>query len=82
MEVNENLDKIVTLNAEKKGVNQILLDMFRKMNSMMIKWLVRIILKDVKIGLGQNKLFTTFHDDAISLYDTNANFRKVSHRIM
>ena len=41
--------------------------------------LVRIILKDVKIGLGQKKVFNIFHDDANDLYDTNANFRKVSH---
>ena len=78
-EVNENLDKIVLLNAQKKGVNEILFDMFRKMNALMFKWLVRIILKDVKIGLGQKKVFNYFHDDANDLYDTNANFRKVSH---
>ena len=47
----------------------------------MFKWLVRIILKDVKIGLGQKKVFNYFHDDANDLYDTNANFRKVSHVI-
>jgi len=80
-EVNENLDKIVLLNAQKKGVNEILFDMFRKMNALMFKWLVRIILKDVKIGLGQKKVFNYFHDDANDLYDTNANFRKVSHVI-
>ena len=78
LEVNENLDKIVLLNAQKKGVNEILFDMFRKMDSIMFKWLVRIILKDVKIGLGQKALFSYFHGDANDLYDTNANFRKVS----
>ena len=49
------------------------------MNATMFKWLVRIILKDVKIGLGQKKVFNYFHDDANDLYDTNANFRKVSN---
>ena len=39
-EVNENLDKIVLLNAQKKGVNEILFDMFKKMNPTMFKWLV------------------------------------------
>ena len=73
------MDKIVLLNAQKKGVNEILIYMFRKMDAMMFKWLVRIILKDVKIGLGQKKVFNYFHDDANDLYDTNANFRKVSH---
>ena len=76
-EVNENLDKIVLLNAQKEGVNEILFDMFQKMNAMMFKWMVRIILKDVKIGLGQKKVFNCFHDNANDLYDTNVNFRKV-----
>ena len=77
-EVNENLDKIATLNSQKKGVNEILIYLFRKMDATMFKWLVRIILKDVKIGLSQTKVFNQFHADATDLYEcTNANFRNV-----
>ena len=43
----------------------------------MFKWLVRIILRDVKIGLGQKAILNAFHDDANELYESNANLRKV-----
>ena len=77
-EVNENLDKIAILNSQKEGVNEILIYLFRKMDATMFKWLVRIILKDVKIGLSQTKVFNQFHADATDLYETtNANFRNV-----
>ena len=76
-EVNENLDK-VAVNSQKKGVNEILIYLFRKMDATMFKWLGRIILKDVKIGLSQTKVFNQFHADATDLYETtNATFRNV-----
>ena len=44
--------------------------------------LVRIILKDVKIGLGQKKVFNTFHADASDLYeisfDENEALRQIA----
>ena len=39
-----------------RGNERILLDLFRKWNSVQIKWLVRIILKDLKLGLGHETI--------------------------
>ena len=39
-----------------RGIERILLDLFRKLNSVQIKWLVRIILKDLKLGLGHETI--------------------------
>ena len=75
-EINEKLDKIPELNAQKIGVNQILLDMFQKMDAKMVKWLVRIILKDLKIG-GQKLIMGAFHKDADNLYENCAELKKV-----
>ena len=78
-DVNQELDKIVVLNAQKRGVNEILLDMFQKMNATLVKWLVRLILKDMKFGgLGHNAILKAFHEDAAEMFDTNANLRKVN----
>ncbi len=78
-EINKSLDKIVSLNAQKKAVNEILLVIFKKMDPTMIKWLVRIVLGEVKFGLGQKSILKAFHMDADELYDSNANLRKVIH---
>lgn len=76
-QVNECLDKIVLLNAQRKAVNEILFELFRQMDATMFKWLIRILLKDVKCGLGQKGTLQAFHADAVEVYETNANLRKV-----
>ena len=61
-QINEKLNKIVTLNAQKQAVNEILLGMFKEMDAVMVKWLVRIILKDLKFGgIGHKVILDAFH---------------------
>ena len=77
-QINDELNKIVSLNAQKQAVNEILLGMFQKMDAVMVKWLVRIILKDLKFGgIGQKVILDAFHKDANEYFDTNSNLRKV-----
>eukprot|EP00794_Sanderia_malayensis_P019370 gene19370-21291_t len=44
-----------------------------------VKWLIRIILKDLKIGLNENNLFPIFHPDAQELYNVCSSLSKVCH---
>ena len=77
-QINDKLNKIVTLNAQKQAVNEILLGMFKEMDAVMVKWLVRIILKDLKFGgIGHKVILDAFHKDANEYFDTNSNLRKV-----
>jgi hypothetical protein len=39
-----------------KGVERVLMDLFRKLSGVQLKWLVRIILKDLKLGLGPDTI--------------------------
>lgn len=41
------------------------------------KWLIRIILKDMKLGLGQSSVLDTFHPDAKDLYDVTNTLSEV-----
>ena len=52
------LDDIISAKANdgSKGVERVLMDLFRRLNSTQIKWLVRIILKDLKLGLGADTI--------------------------
>lgn len=54
-EVNARLNEIVLANANdgRQGVERVLLDVFKRMSDLQQKWLVRIILKDMKLGMGQ-----------------------------
>ncbi|CAK9814912.1 DNA ligase 4 [Anthophora quadrimaculata] len=48
-----------------------------KTNALEFKWLTRIILKDLKLGIGKKKIFEVFHPDANSLFDVSSNLRRV-----
>lgn len=78
-EINQSLDMIVSANANegRSGVTRQLLLLFKKMDALQQKWLVRIILKDMKLGIGQDTILKHFHPDAKDLFDVNANLRKV-----
>jgi DNA ligase-4 len=41
------------------------------------KWLIRMLLKDMKFGLGQKFIFSVYHQDALELYDVSNNLLKV-----
>ena len=82
-DINLRLDEIPIVSSTKgragpDGVEGILMSLFKRMNAIQVKWLVRIILKNMQIGLGEKTILSTFHLDAQEFYDVNANLRKVA----
>ena len=78
VEINQHLSQLILMNANKEGVTEVLMEVFKKMDAVMIKWLVRIILKSMNFeGLGHNGILKCFHQDAKELFDTNSDLRKV-----
>ena len=77
------LDQIVTTNeAEgKRAVEMILRDLHQKMDAMEVKWLVRVILRKLPLGVGEVLLFKAMHHDAKSLYEVNANLEAVCEKL-
>lgn len=41
------------------------------------RWLIRIILKNVKLGLSESKLLELFHERAVTILNSNNNLLKV-----
>ena len=82
-DINNKLDEIVSVNEKegRKGVARILKDLFLKMDAVQQKWLVRLILKDMKISLGQNSIISAFHPDAKEVFEVNANLEKVCSKL-
>lgn len=62
------------------GIDDELTILMRKMSASEQKWLVRMLLKDMKLGIGNNKILSTFHRDAVDLYDVSNCLKKVSLR--
>ena len=75
-EVNDQLDE---LSAAAKEENQlpIIGKFYQRMNAEELKWLIRIILRDMKIGSTEKTFFHLWHPDAESLFNISSSLRRV-----
>ncbi|XP_076038794.1 DNA ligase 4-like [Oratosquilla oratoria] len=79
----EDVDSHLTSIAENYAmkshgeVERVLLTMLRGMTALEQKWLIRVLLKDMKLGLGQGTIFYAWHPDAKDYYDVNNSLEKV-----
>lgn len=77
--VNTSLDAIAVNNSSKKKelVRKNMMHLLRNLAALEQKWLIRMILKDLKIGLSQQSVFAVFHPDADEMYNVNNSLEKV-----
>lgn len=58
-------------------MEQILQSMLLKVSAIEQKWLIRLLLKDMRLGLAHTKILKAYHNDANDLYDVCNDLRKV-----
>ncbi|PGH19466.1 DNA ligase 4 [Polytolypa hystricis UAMH7299] len=75
-EVNAQLDKLAVASKESEQV-PIFADFYRRMNPEELMWLIRIILRQMKIGATERTLFNIWHPDAESLFSISSSLRRV-----
>ncbi|KAJ5587353.1 Nucleic acid-binding OB-fold [Penicillium hispanicum] len=75
-EVNDKLDKLSTASKEDEQL-PILADFYRRMNPDELMWLIRIILRQMKIGASERTFFDVWHPDAENLYSISSSLRRV-----
>ncbi|RMZ84822.1 hypothetical protein DV737_g1061, partial [Chaetothyriales sp. CBS 132003] len=75
-EVNEKLDRLSAA-AREDGQLPLLAQFYQRMNAEEMKWLIRIILRDMKIGSTEKTFFHLWHPDAESLFNISSNLRRV-----
>ena len=75
-EVNEMLDRLA---AAQKDEAQLLIlqDFYKRMNAEEMMWLIRIILKQMKVGASERTIFHIWHPDAESLFSISSSLRRV-----
>ncbi|XP_064626451.1 DNA ligase 4-like [Lineus longissimus] len=78
-EVNEHLDSISINNAKKnkQGVLKSIMHLLKNMSALEQKWLIRMIMKELKCGISQQTVFALFHEDAEDLYNVTNSLEKV-----
>jgi DNA ligase-4 len=45
------------------------------------KWLVRIILKDLKIGIGHDIILKNYHSEALDLFNSTSDLKEVFNQL-
>jgi len=78
-DINSSLDKMARCNAakDKEGVRKAMRYMIQKTSAEEQKWLIRMILKEMKMGLSQQSVFSIFHQDAEDVYNVKMSLEKV-----
>jgi len=82
-EVNDFLDSVAVDNAGKKKdlVKKSLLHLITRSSALEQKWLIRMILKDMKLGVSKETVLRAFHPDAAELYNVNTDLGKVCRQL-
>ncbi|EXJ78760.1 DNA ligase 4 [Capronia coronata CBS 617.96] len=75
-EVNHLLDQLSAAPKEE-GQLDILTEFYRRMNAEELMWLIRIILRQMKVGATEKTFFHIFHPDAETLFNVSSNLRRV-----
>ena len=75
-DVNGYLDELAMAvdNADKKAILAKLLN-DSTLNE--LKWITRVILKDLKIGIGHETVLKNYHPDAVELYNVTSDLKEV-----
>ncbi|XP_050306380.1 DNA ligase 4 [Anthonomus grandis grandis] len=75
-QLNDSLDKLANRSNEAEA-EELLTNLFKKCAPEDSKWIIRIILKDLKLGIDGNRILRSYHKDAADYLASNNNLRKV-----
>ncbi|KAI9859339.1 MAG: DNA ligase (ATP) [Vezdaea acicularis] len=75
-EVNDILDNLSAATKEAEQL-PILEELYDRMNAEELMWLIRIILRQMKVGATEKTLFDIWHPDAESLFNVSSSLRRV-----
>ncbi|KAK3023556.1 hypothetical protein RJ639_044641 [Escallonia herrerae] len=64
--------------AEKTSI---LSDLIKKTNAQEMKWIIMIILKDLKLGMSERSIFHEFHQDAEDLFNVTCDLKLVCEKL-
>ncbi|GFZ21906.1 DNA ligase IV [Actinidia rufa] len=80
IELNELLDRLASSDnrVEKTAV---LSDLIKKTNAQEMKWVIMIILKDLKLGLSEKSIFHEFHPDGEDLFNVTCDLKLVCEKL-
>lgn len=75
-EVNVQLDKLAAASGEAENL-RVFETFYNRMNAQELMWLIRIILKQMKVGATERTFLHLWHADAEALFNVSSSLRRV-----
>lgn len=75
-EVNELLDRL-SIAQKEENQQPIIEEFYKRMNAEELMWLVRMILRQMKVGATEKTIFDIWHPDAENLFNISSSLRRV-----
>ncbi|KAH8668220.1 DNA ligase I [Tricladium varicosporioides] len=75
-EVNELLDQLSTASKEEQQL-PIFRQFYTRMNADELKWLIRIILREMKVGASEKTILNLWHPNGEDLFNVSSSLRRV-----
>ncbi|KAL5699598.1 DNA ligase (ATP) [Ranunculus cassubicifolius] len=79
-ELNDALDRLAS-SENRTEKTAVLSDLIMKTNAQEMKWIVMIILKDLKLGVSEKSIFHEFHPDAEDLFNVTCDLKLVCEKL-
>ncbi|VAH35976.1 unnamed protein product [Triticum turgidum subsp. durum] len=79
-EVNDALDRLSASDTRSEKAS-VLSSMIKKTNALEMKWLLMIIIKDLKLGISEKSIFHEFHPDAEDLFNVTCDLKWVCEKL-
>ncbi|KAH8781273.1 DNA ligase I [Diaporthe sp. PMI_573] len=79
-EVNELLDKLAAVSKESEQL-PILDEFYLHMSALELQWLIRIILKQMRVGASERSVLTAWHEDGMDLFNVKSDLREVCRQL-
>ncbi|XP_038710852.1 DNA ligase 4 isoform X2 [Tripterygium wilfordii] len=79
-ELNDLLDRLAS-SENRAEKTDILSTMIQKTNAQEMKWIIMIILKDLKLGISEKSIFLEFHPDAEDLFNVTCDLKLVCEKL-
>ncbi|KAI9012368.1 hypothetical protein DFJ74DRAFT_300130 [Hyaloraphidium curvatum] len=76
-DVNEKLDKLSSTENPKETQRNFVREIFAQCTAREQKWIARIILKDLKIGMTERTLFSVWHPMAMEMWSVTSSLRAI-----
>jgi DNA ligase-4 len=79
-DVNSYLDRLAAAEDSKEKIAK-LAELINKTNVQEMRWIIMIILKELKLGISEKTVFSVFHPDAEDLFNVTCDLKLVCERL-